>query len=403
MKVAFVTTVYAPNGVGGAERTVQTLAEALVAQGHEACVISLSPEGSESEGELNGVRTFYLPLANLHWPFEPDHGRLKRALWHAIDAYNPLMGARVGRILKRERPDVLQTGNLLGFSVAVWRAADSLGVPVVQMLHDYYLGCPNSSMFRNGRNCASQCTVCRTYTAPRRALSGTPAAVISLSHRTLDRLEGCGLFPGEAETVVIHGASQLKIHALKSRPLRSADALTLGYLGRIAPNKGIEFMLDAVLRVEGPRVRVLLGGSGEASYLADLQARYASPAVQFCAFVKPEEFFERIDVLVVPSLWEEPLGRVIYEAYAHGVPSIVTRMGGMPEIVEEGVTGFVIEPGDVPGLARRVQQLAQDWRGTAFVEPCLAKSQEFRIDHVFERYLGVWQRAAASATASAAV
>ena len=245
MNVAFITSLYAPHGVGGAERTVQTLAEMLVRRGHQATVISLSPDGRATEGQLNGVATHYVPLANIYWPFGgARRGPLQRAVWHVADAYNPVMGHRVGRILDRVRPDVVQASNLLGFSVATWRAAHKRGIPVVQMLHDYYLACPNSSMFRGGVNCRTQCGACKIYSQPRRTLSGTPAAVISLSQRMLDRLETCGLFEEVERKVVIHGASSLKAQTeapTGDRPPR----LTVGYLGRMEPTKGIEVLLDA--------------------------------------------------------------------------------------------------------------------------------------------------------------
>jgi hypothetical protein len=134
MKIAFVSTLYAPNESGGAERTVRVLAEALVTRGHQAVVISLAPDGVARDTTLNGVRVYYVPLANIYWKQgEQSHSRLVRVLWQCIDAYNPVMGARVARILQRERPDVLQTGNLQGFSVAVWRAANRQQIPLSKL------------------------------------------------------------------------------------------------------------------------------------------------------------------------------------------------------------------------------------------------------------------------------
>ena len=394
MKIAFITSLYAPHGVGGAERTIQTLAEMLVQRGHEASVISLAPDGKPAQGEINGVRTHYVPLANVYWPFGgTPRSTLRRAAWHVVDAYNPVMGARVGRILDQEQPDVVQASNLLGFSAAVWRAAAKRNIPVVQMLHDYYLACPNSSMFKHGANCATQCGACKVYTTPRRALSNTPSAVISLSRRMLDRLESAGLFPEVERKVIIHGASSLQPRS--NAPMRDAAApLTVGYLGRMESTKGIEVLLDAALKVPDRQVRVLLGGSGTASYVDALKARYASVDAEFIGFVKPADLFARIDLLVVPSLWEEPLGRVIYEAYAHGVPSIVANAGGMPEIVEEGRTGFVVEPGNSVALAELLAHLASsDLPRDRFRAACLAKSREFLVDTTIDRYLDVWRGA----------
>ena len=68
--------------------------------------------------------------------------------WHFIDAWNPVMARRVRRILEREKPDVVQTGNLQGFSVSLWHTVRRMNIPLVQMLHDYYLGCPKCTMTR---------------------------------------------------------------------------------------------------------------------------------------------------------------------------------------------------------------------------------------------------------------
>src|SRR6478735_8389481 len=109
MKVAFVSTLYAPNEKGGAERTVRILAESLVARGHEAVVISLAPDGVARNDVINGVKTYYVPLANIFWKqSDESRGRVARMLWHGIDAWNPVMAARVRRILQQERPDLVQ-------------------------------------------------------------------------------------------------------------------------------------------------------------------------------------------------------------------------------------------------------------------------------------------------------
>jgi glycosyltransferase involved in cell wall biosynthesis len=392
MKIAFVNARYAPNEFGGAERTVRTIAETHVAHGHEACAISVAHDKSQREGELNGVRTRYVPLTHVYEPWKERPGLLKRALFQAVDSYHPLMGARVGRILDEEKPDLVQCGNLRDFSVAVWVEAKKRGLPVVQMLHDYYLGCVNSSMFRGGKNCETQCAHCRVLCAPRRALSNTPRAVISLSGRTLEKLEGCGLFEEVPHKQVIFGISNQSVDD-EARAPREKEGLVVGYLGRIERTKGVETLLEATSLIRHPKLRVLLGGTGERDYMVELRGRYSSPAIAFLGYVKPEEFFARIDVLVVPSLWEEPLGRVIYEAYARGVAVIANRLGGMPEIIEEGRTGYVVTPGDVKELAAVIEQMLTTQRRSDFRSACLAKAKEFSAERRYPEYHSAWQRA----------
>jgi glycosyltransferase involved in cell wall biosynthesis len=395
MKIAFVSTLYAPNERGGAERTVRILAEALVARGHEAVVISLAPDGVARADSLNGVKTYYVPLANIFWKqAEEGHNALVRMTWHLIDAWNPVMAARVTRILKAERPDVVQTGNLQGFSASIWRAARKLRIPLVQMLHDYYLGCPKSTMVAGVHNCVKQCGMCRVFTTPRRRASHLPAAVISLSRRMLTRLENTGLFAKVEHKYIIHGVNNSQAVALPRADRAPREPIILGYLGRIENTKGIEVLLDAAKRLNVSRVKLLLGGKGDEAYTENLKRTHAAANVEFLGFVRPPEFFERIDALVVPSVWEEPLGRVIYEGYVHGVPSLVSNAGGMPEIVEHGRTGFVFKSGDSAQLAEILQQqIDAGWRGAQFAQACVEASKRFSVERVFDDYLRVWETA----------
>lgn len=395
MKVAFVSTLYAPNERGGAERTVRILAESLVAAGHEAVVISLAPDGIARAGAINGVKVHYVPLANVFWKqSEEPRSRAARMLWHGIDAWNPVMAARVAKILRRERPDVVQTGNLQGFSVALWRAVRRQRIALVQMLHDYYLGCPKSTMTAGERNCATQCRSCRLFTIPRRAYSNLPAAVISLSRRMLTRLEDTGLFAEVRHKYIIHGINKVDAVTVPRENKVPGTPIVVGYLGRIENTKGIEVLLAAAGRLPASQLTVLLGGKGDDDYAASLRQRHAAANVHFLGFVKPADFFRRIDVLVVPSVWEEPLGRVIYEGYAHGVPSLVANVGGMPEIVDIGSTGYVFPAGDSTALAARLRSLIDGgWRGLDFFEACVARSRDFGVERVFGEYMKVWHSA----------
>ncbi len=395
MKIVFITTLYAPNELGGAERTVRVLAESLAERGHEAVVISLAPDGVARTGQVGSVRTHYVPLANVYWPFRKTRvGPIRRLLWHVIDAYNPVMGARVGAILDIEKPDLVQTDNLLGFSVAPWRAAQRRGIPVVQTLHDYYLACPNSSMFRGGRNCETQCRDCRALCAPRRALSGIPSAVVSVSRRTQARIESTGALRNVPHKFISHGANE----GLAAPPPRSdrepGQPLNVGYLGRIEATKGIEVLLDAAALMAPGAVRVLVAGKGDPAYTATLQQRYADRDIVFLGYTRPADLFAQIDLLVVPSIWEEPLGRVIFEAYEHGVPAAVSRVGGMPEVVDEGVTGFVFEAGNAPELAALMaRESATGWAAARFFTACREKSGEFVLERSVTRQFEIWRTA----------
>jgi glycosyltransferase involved in cell wall biosynthesis len=135
----------------------------------------------------------------------------------------------------------------------------------------------------------------------------------------------------------------------------------LGYLGRLDPLKGIDVLLDTLIgKLGGRSWTLVLGGRGDAAYEAQLRSRHADPRITYLGFVPPSELLSRVDVLVVPSLFDEPLARVLIEACAHGVAVIGARRGGIPEVIEPGKTGLVFDPDDPEGLAQAIVSMLDD-------------------------------------------
>lgn len=364
MRIAFVNTLYPPFGASGAEVTLRFLARQLRERGHDCRVVTLTPERLEHAGAVDGIPVRYLPLANVYWPHAGRRPRWLRPVFQALDAFNPVMERRLARALAQIQPDVVNAHNLQGFSVAAWRAAKRLGIPVVQTLHDYYTACPRSTMWRPGRgNCARQCLECRLFTTPRRRLSSLPDAVTCVSHRVFDRIAATGMFAaaqgdaqGGAATAsrqpvrIIRGNNpEAELPALP--PAHDGSTWRFGFMGRLDPVKGLEILIDAVAGLPAGSATLAIAGTGADDYTASLRARAApTPAISFLGHVVPASFFQQIDMLVVPSVWEDPFPRVFHEALAYGVPSLVTPLGGLPEAITRGRTGLVAAGADAPSL-----------------------------------------------------
>ena len=394
MKIAFLNCLYLPQELGGAERAVRIIAEEHVKQGGESIVITLSPEGRYEQKIINGVKVYYIPLFNIGFL----HGKktlppLMRKLWHLIDAYNPVMGFRVAKILKRERPDVMEANNLQGLSVASLTASSLLKIPVVQMIHDYYLGCANSSMYANGRVCRKQCKQCHILGTPKRMTSRIPSAIISVSNRTYDLLKGVGLFPHIAKPYIQPTAIYLEDFAKPQiKKARAGGApLVIGYLGRLTKIKGIELLLSAVAKISGGQVRLLIGGTGDADYVEELKKTYPQNHIVFLGRVIPEEFFEKIDILFAPSIWEDPYPRVMFEAYASGVAIAVSRMGGMPEAIIDGKTGIVFES-TIDGVTGAIEEIiSQNFPSDSDIAACYEAAKSYDAQEIYKRQKSVWQ------------
>ncbi len=392
MKILHLNSLYHPYAVGGAEKSVQALAEAQLAQKHDLTVITLTPDESRCD-EVNGVKVYYVGLKNIYWPFAHHQVSLmSKSLWHAFDSFNPLMKGAFDAILQAETPDVVHTHNLTGFSASVWQAAAHRQRPVVHTVRDYSLLCPKATMFSGGRNCQRQHWSCRAYSLPRKALSNHIGAVTAISQFILDRHIAAGTFAQTPIKAVIHNF-QPEVFAASSAPARGEKAFTFGFIGQLAPAKGLEVLLSAFSELTDPNCELIVAGKGDPDYERRLKQQAEGRNVRFAGVMRPKDFYPAIDVLVVPSLWHEPFGRVIVEAYSYGVPVLASARGGIPEIVDDLRTGILFDPDDSGALARKLQRLAADRPlTTRLALDAVQKAKEFLPKNVCEQYDAVYSR-----------
>ncbi len=143
--------------------------------------------------------------------------------------------------------------------------------------------------------------------------------------------------------------------------------------------------------------RLLVAGNGEPSYENALKERSAGLPVEFLGFVSPAEFFQKTDILIVPS-WEEPFGIVLLEAMATGIPVIATNRGGPVDIISSPLEGTLVPPRDPRALATAIQYLAADEeRRTAITRNARQRVEKHfdirevvaRIDDLYRRVMGI--------------
>lgn len=340
MNVLYINTLYHPFGFGGAERFQRQLAESMARGGHDVTVVSVAEE--RAKGTLDGVRVHYIPVPNLYAPAQAKtQPSWKKPVWHLLDTFNPLLGSVLQAIIAEENPDIVHTNNLSGISVRAWKIVKALGLPLVHTLHDYYLMCPRSVMFKGQSPCQRQCPVCRMYSFPRKHLSLLPDAVVGVSRYVLEKHRSHGYFPSAQQTLVIPNP----IAVGPSKKLFSPEKLRLGYVGTLARHKGIEFLLERIGPFLSETTELHLFGKGiTEQYERHLRSRYEHPAILFHGFRSPEKVFAAIDVLLVPSLCEETFGRVVAEAFVHHIPVLASNRGALPELVSEGKNGYVFNP-----------------------------------------------------------
>jgi glycosyltransferase involved in cell wall biosynthesis len=359
LKVLIVSSLYAPHIGGGAEIILKEHVRALTQKGVEVVVLSIGPQAGLIEEEVDGVRVWRAGIKNLYF----HHGTVRprswqRTLWHALDVYNPFMKSFVRRIVELERPDLASCHNITGWSVSVWDALSESGVPIVQVLHDQYLLCPKSTMFRDKTPCRRQCFSCRLMRLAHSAKSNQVQAVVGVSQFVLDKLLSYGYFQRTPVREYIHNSRQFSFDTAALAPRTDDGTVVFGFIGTLAPNKGVELLLETFCGRTARNWRLLIAGTGKADYEAMLRDRFNDPCISYLGHCDPKDFFTRVDATVVPSLWEDTFPGVVFESMLFGVPVVGSRRGGIPEMIIPGESGLLFDPDRANSLLETLQRLA---------------------------------------------
>ncbi|SAL33695.1 group 1 glycosyl transferase [Caballeronia humi] len=401
MKILIANTLYYPDVLGGAEVSTQILAEGLVAAGAEVTVVCASGTGVDHVTELNGVKIWRLRFANLYWPHRPGkRSRVAKLVWHAIDSHNLLMARKLRAVVAKEKPDLVSTSNLSCLSVDLWRIAKKAGLPVVHTARDYYLMCPSATMLSGNRSCDRQCTLCACYSGYKRSESDQVDVAIGVSRFVLDKHLDNGFFARATSTGVISDCHLPEMSEPPETPFRLVkNAVRLGMLGRVSPEKGVELLVDELMRDTSLNWTLTIGGTGDDAYLESLKTRYNDPRVQFLGHVDASSFLHDIDVLVVPSRWNEPFGRVIVEAYAQGVPVVGANTGGIPEVIEP-TSHLVFDINDPQSMIGRIHEAIASLQDPQVHDRLRRYADSFSPDRMVDSYLKVYREALKRSAAS---
>lgn len=345
MRILLSSRNFFPAGVvGGAQISIRYLAKALVEQGHEVAVLSLDTQEHTGVHAATGLSEFRLRIKN---PYTSPHAStLKKALWHGKDRFCSLMDKEYEKVLAAFKPDIINTNVLAGLGVGLWNEAAKAGVPIVHTVHDYYLMCIKSGMYAHGENCKKPCPSCHIA-----ALSTSMRAskhvgeVIYVSQHMKDVHKKVGLFAPNTGSTIIHGA-YLPDQLVARRGLGTVEKgiLTIGYFGRLSPEKGVDKLLTVLRALPSDKWCLRIGGGGTPAYVESLKKLADGLPVTFLGIMSPDAFYDSIDTVIISSLWNDPAPRVAYESGIHEVVPVVANRGGLPELVDSGKRGLIFDP-----------------------------------------------------------
>lgn len=321
--------------------------------------------------------------------------------------FNPYVYRSTVKSLSVRRPDVVHAHNLYPlFSPSVLAACHHAGVPTILMPHSFYLTCPVYTHLRDNEPCLTCVTGyglsalrynCRgniaesalyalrsALTRALRLFVRNTSLVVALSSFAARLLESAGF---EQRRIVVLPNS-VSVPVSPTSPSRGAY---VAFAGRLTYSKGVDTLLAAAGSTGIP-VRI----AGNLS-MTEIDLANVPRNVTFVGELGRDElhrFYRSARFVVFPSRWFEMCPMVVLEAMSHGLPILAGNIGAVPELVQDGKTGMLFEPGNAQSLAHGMETL---WGQPADCDRlgCEGRrrvEQEFNERNYVDRLLDVYRR-----------
>lgn len=367
----YIANYFPPNEVGGAEIAAYNDAHGLIRRGVEVSVLVANarmPKDLDLHYDVQGVPVHQVA-----------YHRRKRS-----SAFLQLFDWRIYRSvlaeLRRVRPDLVHVHNVSGTTMAPFVACRRLHVPVVLTLHDHWLLCPNNMLYRadgslcnpaeKGRGC-SRCFRRYDFWAdvPERRrvfawLARDVRSFLSPSQKLVDLHVAAGYDRARFRVAPYGIAPGLFLPPSDPRVREIVQSCglyrTLLFAGAVVETKGIQVLIEALpeLSRQIDRFRLVVAGAGEEKFMAEL--RQLDPSMVHLLgrlpFQEMRALYATADLTVVPSTWYDNAPLVILESLLAGTPVLGAAIGGIPELIQDGVTGYLSRSGDAQALTDKTIQ-----------------------------------------------
>ncbi len=375
VRILLLSNLYPPFVQGGAEILAADVATGLERLGHEVLVLTSSSDihGPQQDGHIwRTLRCAPPAHFDRHGPF----WRQARLPYNYYRRYhNPSNAAEVRRVVEATRPNIIYVWELAGTGVtSLLDTLSKLKIPTIFHLNSYWLLYASSPDTEQSR--------LRTRWFKQRLIGTIPsmasASFIAISATVKQNHVRAG-FDSKHIEVIYNGidARFLELPSTKNSS-NAKEYSELLFVGRLRVEKGLLVLLKALAilvdeqqeeRQKGGSslpLRLNIFGTGDEVYIRELEVfvreKNLNQVVTFCGKIPQDELigrYDSADMLLVPSLWDEPFGLVVAEAMARELPVIASDIGGPAEIITHGVNGLLTEPGDEHALASAIRELLE--------------------------------------------
>ena len=376
MRVLQISSNLSSRGRGGAERFCLELSDWLSSTSVEVGLAGSIEDITDGRYQ--------------RWPLREARRKVLRKL--VFDYVLPGNARRLRQIIATFAPDIVHFHNVYGLSSQLIRVA-SEQAPTLVTVHDYWPIDVFVPRLRRGRlQYPLRQQLLLPWVSAHRAIHRRhlrDATLVSPSRYLARRLEHFG-----------HRNVRVIPNGITLPPAMTAGDSIL-FVGRLVPEKGLQEVLGSVEEVAREfcwRIDVV----GEGPLRARLEQAF--PTVRFHGWADPAPFYREAGIVLVPSLWPENFGYAVVEAMGYGLPVLAARVGGIPEIVEDGSTGRLYDPDASQQFVSALRALAS----YAALRDRLGLAARDRVERKFTwastgpRYLALYEEISSTVARSAA-
>lgn len=349
MKVLLINNIFYRKG--GSEVVFFNTANLLKEHGHEVVFFSF-----KREANLQCKQSQYFPgLGN-------KLAQIKNYFWNSTAAY------QLDKLLTVEKPDIAHVHLFWGLmSPSIFSVLKRHHVPIVHTVHDYRMICPAYTFKNNKGDICEECGgghfincikyKCCKGSLMQSVLMASEMYIRNARYHPVDNIDGFIFVSNFAREKHIQYDAKFKnatsiVLYNYTVPVENHTGDKHDYIlyyGRLSREKGISTLIEAIKR--NPLIRLKIIGTGPIE--EQLKSYHQCPNVEFLGYKTGKELVDLVSsakFVCVPSEWYENNPMTIIEAYSFGTPVIGARIGGIPEIIVEGKTGYLFESGNVESL-----------------------------------------------------
>jgi glycosyltransferase involved in cell wall biosynthesis len=317
-----------------------------------------------------------ITLFTRHSDVIKEYSPLKKVALTCQIAWSRESYKAIEQLIKLEKPDIVHVCNTFPLiSPSIYHACRKNGIPVVQTIQNYRLFCASGILFRG----ESVCEECMEHGSIRAIKYGCyrnsrlqtlPIVLMHQIHGLLGTWSKCvdvyiAATEFSRQKLIQGGLSETQV-AIKPNFFLSIPepSYTHGdyavFFGRLSVEKGVRTLLSAWKQLHVP-LKIVGDGTLREEVISAIKAQSGS-SLEFLGFCPHDQCLDLLKhamFMVMPSEWYEGFPMTIREAFASGKPVVASRMGAMAEIVNDGKTGLLFEPGNPDDLATKVRWLAE--------------------------------------------